>query len=212
MAHAVYLHIKSGHLSDNKIFFEIFDERKHPITNRKINKDIPPRMNDVYKYLEKIFKAERLPSEVAILSLAYIERLISLTSITLHSTNWRRVTLSALILASKVWEDQAVWNVDFVSVFPNVRIEDLNTLENNLLLLINYNVSVTGQFYAKYYFELRTLAEKEKKDFPLAPLDKENAARLEANSKEKEKQAQRQCKRTMSSDTLPIKSPRHVLN
>lgn len=35
------------------------------------------------------------------MAFAYIDRLVTLTNITLHATNWRRIVLGALILASK---------------------------------------------------------------------------------------------------------------
>jgi hypothetical protein len=113
-----------------------------------------------------------------------------------------------------VWEDQAVWNVDFLSVFPNVSVNDLNKLEKYFLGLLTYNVTlkaseyttspsisvtavlfVTPQCddrlsrrahmcvvvrrYCKYYFELRELAEKDSKSFPLMPLTTADAQRLE---------------------------------
>eukprot|EP01095_Lingulamoeba_sp_RSL-Kostka_P000509 TRINITY_DN107_c1_g2_i1.p1 TRINITY_DN107_c1_g2~~TRINITY_DN107_c1_g2_i1.p1 ORF type:complete len:154 (-),score=40.39 TRINITY_DN107_c1_g2_i1:163-624(-) len=115
--------------------------------------------------------------------LAYIERTSTLTNLTVDSTNWRRVVLSTLILASKVWEDQAVWNVDFLSVFPTVTVKDLGQLEKILLRLLQYNVSLKSSLYTKYYFELRSLNEE---SFPLEPLNKEGAKRLEANSQSEE--------------------------
>jgi hypothetical protein len=78
-----------------------------------------------------------------------------------------------------VWEDLAVWNVDFVSIFKNLNIKDLGFLEKQLLKLLEYNVSVPSSLYAKYYFELRELAEKDAKSFPLTPLDKDRAEQLE---------------------------------
>jgi hypothetical protein len=78
-----------------------------------------------------------------------------------------------------VWEDLAVWNVDFVSIFKNLNIKDLGFLEKQLLKLLEYNVSVPSSLYAKYYFELRELAEKDSKNFPLTPLDKDRAEQLE---------------------------------
>jgi len=212
VANALWLHISAGHASNSKTFFEIFDETKYPITEKKLESEQVPDLNIIFLFLDKIFRTEKLPVEVAILGLAYTERMVTLTNITLHATNWRRVVLACLILASKVWEDQAVWNVDFLSVFPKVEVKDLNTLEKHLLELINYNVSVTGKLYAKYYFELRALAEKDAKSFPLKPLDKQQAAKLEENSKEAEMQAKRGSRRALSSDQLPVKSPRHVLN
>lgn len=82
-------------------------------------------------------------------------------------------------MMQKVWEDQAVWNVDFLSVFPNVNVNDLNKLEKYFLELVAYNVSLKASEYAKYYFELRELAEKDSKAFPLQPLTTADAQRLE---------------------------------
>ncbi len=49
-------------------------------------------------------------------------------------------------------------------------------------MLSNNNNWAGGQRYAKYYFELRDLAEKEFKHWPLQPLDKERAELLEVCS------------------------------
>jgi len=46
-----------------------------------------------------------------------------------------------------VWEEQAVWNVDFLNVFPTANVNDLNKLESFFLELISYNVSLTGSEY-----------------------------------------------------------------
>eukprot|EP01133_Synstelium_polycarpum_P010923 gene10923-12730_t len=94
--------------------------------------------------------------------------------------------LSALILASKVWEDQSVWNVDFLPVFDNLTATDLNNLERQFLSLIQYNVSLTASVYAKYYFELRTFSKLDSNHFPLKPLDKSGAKRLEDHSQASE--------------------------
>ena len=199
---AIYYHLKSGHDSTSKKFFEIFDERTHPISrNENINYDECPGVDDVYGFISKIFKVEKLPTEVAILGLAYMERLISLTNITLHCSNWRRVIMAALMLASKVWEDLAVWNVDFITVFPAVTVADLNTLENNLLHLLNFDAGVTRQYYAQYYFALRELAAENKMIFPMEELDSKKVERIESNSS-KTTQRMQQLQRTRSSEAL----------
>lgn len=152
--------------------------------------------------------------------LAYIDRIISFTDITLDHTNWRRVILSTLILASKVWEDQAVWNVDFCSVFPKVTAQDLGNLEKVLLRLLEFNVTLQASTYTKYYFELRAFAERDSKYFPLEPLDKEGAKRLESRSATEEEKARSEeisnlsgkLPRSRSSDQLACRSPRVVLN
>lgn len=48
--------------------------------------------------------------------------------------------------------------------------------------LIQYNVTVKSNLYAKYYFELRALFKDNEKEFPLVPLSKHQANALEINS------------------------------
>lgn len=72
-----------------------------------------------------------------------------------------------------------MWNVDFLPVFDNLTAQDLNKLERQFLALLQYNVSLTASLYAKYYFELRTFSKLDSEHFPLQPLDKLNAKRLE---------------------------------
>jgi len=182
MATAVLYHIEKGVSSLNKTFYDIFNEEKIPIQKSKVDCRKMPDVDTIYKFLNMIFKAERLDSECAIMCLAYIERIIALTGLTMDPTNWRRIVLSALILASKVWEDQSVWNVDFLPVFDNLTAQDLNKLERQFLALLQYNVSLTASLYAKYYFELRTFSKLDSEHFPLQPLDKLNAKRLEDHS------------------------------
>ena len=153
------------------------------------------------------------------MTLAYIERIIELTGLTLDPTNWRRVVLSALILASKVWEDQAVWNVDFCSVFPHVDAKDLAELEKVLLRLLQFNVSLKSSDYTKYYFELRGFAESNSRNFPLKPLDRAGAQKLESRSANEEERARsshghEKLHRSRSLESLQdaVKSPRVVLN
>jgi len=213
MANALYYHIEKGHQSPHKTFYEIFSEEKHPITKGYVETTQIPKVDVIYLFLSTIFKAEGLDSECAIMCLAYIERIIALTGITLHASNWRRIVLSALILASKVWEDQSVWNVDFLPVFNNLSAQDLNKLERQFLALIQYNVSLQASLYAKYYFELRTFSKLDADHFPLKPLDKEGARRLEDHSMASEYRV-KNFKRSASVDQLkPVEvHGRAVLN
>ncbi|KYQ92846.1 cyclin domain-containing protein [Tieghemostelium lacteum] len=185
MANALLYHIEKGTATPQKMI-EIFSEEKYPITKGKLDLKSLPSVDTIYKFIRDIFKAERLDSECAIMCLAYIERIITFTGATLNACTWRRIVLSALILASKVWEDQSVWNVDFLPVFDNLTAADLNNLERQFLALLQYNVSLTASIYAKYYFELRTFSQLDSAHFPLNPLDKEGVKRLEDHSKASE--------------------------
>lgn len=201
LATAILYHIEKGVQSPHKTFYDIFNEEKFPITKVKGDTRKMPDVEIIYKFLAMIFKAERLDAECGIMCLAYIERMITLTGLTMDPVNWRRIVLSALILASKVWEDQSVWNVDFLPVFDNLTAQDLNKLERQFLALLQYNVSLTASLYAKYYFELRTFSKLDSTHFPLQPLDKLNAKRLEDHSQASEYRV-RTFKRSASVDQL----------
>jgi len=213
VAVALYYHIQKGQTTDPKNLISIFNEEIHPITPGKLDLVNPPEAETIYKFLSAIFRAEKLPVECGILCLAYIERILGTPKVTICSSNWRRIILSSLILASKVWEDQAVWNVDFLNVFPTLSVGDLNLLEKETLDLLQYNVSMHASMYAKYYFELRDLSDLPQNAFPLKPLDKEKSRLLEERSQGIEKQA-RSFQRSASIDGLQntLKSPPIIIS
>jgi hypothetical protein len=58
-----------------------------------------------------------------------------------------------------------------------------NELERQFLEMLQFNINVPSSVYAKYYFDLRTLAEANELSFPGEPLSKERAQKLEAMSR-----------------------------
>jgi hypothetical protein len=50
--------------------------------------------------------------------------------------------------------------------------------------MLQFNINVPSSVYAKYYFDLRTLAEANDLSFPAEPLSKERAQKLEALSQQ----------------------------
>src|SRR5689334_16884451 len=87
---------------------------------------------------------------------------------------WRRIVLASLIVADKVFEDYAVWNADFLSLFPQTDIQDLNTLEREFLNFLQYATTFKASDYAKYYFALKELSDN-KDILPAKPLSQEQA-------------------------------------
>jgi len=183
VACAIHYHIKRR-ASDRSM--EIFDEKMYPIsTDAKVPADydkIVPEHRVIYKFMKNLFTSAQLTAECAIVTLIYLERVLTYAEIDLCPANWKRLLLGSILLASKVWDDQAVWNVDYCQILKDINVENMNELERQYLVLMQFNINVPSSVYAKYYFDLRTLAENNNLSFPNEPLTKEKAIRLEAMS------------------------------
>jgi hypothetical protein len=174
--------IKKDESVSQKTFKEIFSEHAFPLGDGKTNLVKSPSCEVIEEFLIELFQAQDLSPECGVMSVVYIERLVNFTGITLHASNWRRILLGALLLSAKVWEDLAVWNVDFLSLFPNLSLSDLNRLEREYLISLNYTVALTASVYARYYFQLRSFSDITEEFFPLKPLDAKMAFKLERKS------------------------------
>jgi len=185
VALAVYYHIR--HPDDSqKHKPDIFDERQHPLSKEAVASDYDTRQPDhrqIYKFIRNLFSAAQLTAECAIVTLIYIERILTYAEICLCPANWKRIILGAILLASKVWDDQAVWNVDYCQILKDISVEDMNEMERQFLTYLNFNINVPSSVYAKYYFDLRSLADAKNLLFPCEPLTCERATKLEATSR-----------------------------
>eukprot|EP00045_Choanoeca_perplexa_P005276 m.44613 g.44613 ORF g.44613 m.44613 type:complete len:328 (-) comp13034_c0_seq1:24-1007(-) len=186
VALALQYTIEDGHKVENpNLFLERFDEQKFPISDARVRRDYATRIptsQRIHQLLAKVFHAAQLPAECGIITLVYVNRVIAYTGLTLQACNWKRLLLGAILMASKVWDDHAVWNVDFCTILPRIKVEEMNELERLFLEMLDFNIDVDSSVYAKYYFELRELAEKYDKPFPLDLLDRNTALKLEAIS------------------------------
>lgn len=99
-----------------------------------------------------------MEKEVPIIALVYVERLLIKSGFGLNGTNWRRITFTALIMASKIWDDESFENENFAKAFPTYTTREINELERVFLNFIEYNLYVKSSEYAKYYFILRAFA------------------------------------------------------
>ncbi|XP_005005823.1 cyclin-Y-like protein 1 [Cavia porcellus] len=180
---AIYYHIKNR---DANRSLDIFDERSHPLTREKVPEEYfkhDPEHKFIYRFVRTLFSAAQLTAECAIVTLVYLERLLTYAEIDICPTNWKRIVLGAILLASKVWDDQAVWNVDYCQILKDITVEDMNEMERHFLELLQFNINVPASVYAKYYFDLRSLADDNNVNFLFAPLSKERAQNLEAISR-----------------------------
>lgn len=143
-----------------------------------------PSENAIFHAIKSIYGVAEFSPECLVISLLFVERLRTLTSIPLLLSNWQPILLASMVVAQKVWDDQSLLNIDFSVICSAYTLQDINQLEKKFLELIDYNVSITSSLYASYYFELRTLCEKAERDFTLKPLSEEQTRKLESKSSE----------------------------
>uniref|UniRef100_A0AAX7W2R0 Cyclin N-terminal domain-containing protein n=1 Tax=Astatotilapia calliptera TaxID=8154 RepID=A0AAX7W2R0_ASTCA len=190
VALAIYYHIKNRDI-DGRMLLDIFDEKLHPLSVRP-----QPKMN--FQYTQTLING----------AIWIIQTLLTYAEIDICPANWKRIVLGAILLASKVWDDQAVWNVDYCQILKDITVEDMNELERQFLELLQFNINVPSSVYAKYYFDLRSLAEANNLSFPLEPLSRDKAQKLEAISRlcdDKYKDLRKLAKkRSVSADNLTV--------
>jgi len=202
-----------------RALFEIFDETRHPTSEEAdIDLEAIPSFDSVLENLKGIFTVGKLEPESLIMAVAYLDRIRSNPRMPcpIFSFNWRRILLSVLILSCKVWEDDAVWNADFIDLFPAVSAHDLQLMEKKLLALLSFDVSLTSSEYAKIYFDIRAESETVRHQVSdMVPLDKDGKERLEERSRSyagKHLARIKQARPNSLGGNQTLKSPRVILN
>jgi len=178
VARAVLLKLKENENVQEKRYLTAFDERRRKLFPEFY--DMTPSFRDVLNFFTEMFAARDISAECGVMAVAYVDRLFKETDITFDKTNWRPIVFTAVLLASKVWEDANVWNSDYVDIFEGLEVEAINTLEREFLYKINFDLLLLPSTYTKYYFELRSMAIVSDDTFPVKPLDKRLATTLEA--------------------------------
>jgi hypothetical protein len=151
--------VASGGPHDVEVFRDDFESsRKHKDANI-------PSLADVSAFYEEFYRRSQLEHDTIIMSLIYVERLIKTSDgvITPTPENWKTILFSCMVLASKVWDDLSMWNIDFSNVSASTAglstfsLHRINELELALLKCLNFDVKVPASEYAKYYFLIRSM-------------------------------------------------------
>ncbi|CAN0134513.1 unnamed protein product, partial [Hapterophycus canaliculatus] len=118
---------------------------------------VVPPLREITSFYRDLYHRTYLKFDSIVLSLIYVERLMKETKGALRPQpwNWKSLIMSVLVLSSKVWDDNSMWNRDFSEVFPSFSLSRLNQLEVAVLGVLRFNVKVLSSEYAKYYFHLR---------------------------------------------------------
>lgn len=158
-----------------------------------------PSLDEVIAFYENFYKRSQMEIDTIIMSLIYVERLIKETNgvVVPAADTWKSILFSCMVLASKVWDDLSMWNVDFSNVagrdfsLASFTLRRINDLELALWKSLDYIVRVPASEYAKYYFLIRSMLIKsgdlkeggvnEKSNEPLYLKEAEKLETLSAN-------------------------------
>jgi len=176
-------------MSRASITTELRDSMGRPIDplNSLAVRSVPSKW-DIYGFLRDVMVNFRMEPEVSVVTLFYLDRFSELSGVAITPDNWRRLVITAMMLASKVWNDESFENIEFAQLCPLYTLEEINAFERIFLKSVGYNMSMKGSEYAKTYFLLRTLGAKDSADFGLEPLDDLKASRLAERCLEKQVQ------------------------
>jgi len=83
----------------------------------------------------------RLEKECAIVAHAYLDMIENKAGYQLMNSTWRRLTLTSLILASKVWDDESFENQHFSKTLE-IPVGEINTLERLFLVGLDYKMNL----------------------------------------------------------------------
>ncbi|GAB9476326.1 hypothetical protein Gpo141_00013393 [Globisporangium polare] len=104
-------------------------------------------------YLMRIHKYASCSPECFVLALVYIDRLQRMQGFVLTELNVHRVVITSVVLAAKFFDDHYFNNAYYAKV-GGVLCKEMNELEIEYLLLINFSLHVPTDTYARFYNDL----------------------------------------------------------
>jgi hypothetical protein len=85
-----------------RVFHYNYDFSNGALVDDPFEKDNWPSLEEVYYYCKYVIVQAKMEQEIPIMALVYIERFLEKTGLLMNHTNWRRIILITLVLASKV--------------------------------------------------------------------------------------------------------------
>ena len=72
-----------------------------------------PNVKFVESFISQILGALKIPLECLVIMMIYLERLQKTQGFHLSGANWRPIAFTALLLSSKIWDDNHPFNIEF---------------------------------------------------------------------------------------------------
>lgn len=137
----------SGYSSTMPLFIYTYDQVIELIK--------PCSESDVLKFMRKIFDKMQLATECILVSLIYLEKIMTTSKIEIRFSNWRPMLFTSILLASKFWEDICFWNVDYCDALHFYPLKSINRMESEFISLCNYDIYVSAELYSQYYYNVK---------------------------------------------------------
>jgi len=103
---------------------------------------VVPDSTAIYNFCKNIIIKTKMEREVAIVCLAYVERLTLMTGLRINEVNWKRLLFITLILASKIWDDESFENIHFAKTIPKYSLREIGEMESTFLQLIDFSLTL----------------------------------------------------------------------
>ncbi|GAB4825131.1 Cyclin-U1-1 [Ancistrocladus abbreviatus] len=135
------------------------------------------------KYLERIYKYTNCSPSCFVVGYVYIDRLVHrYPELLVVSLNVHRLLVTSVMVASKMIDDEH-YNNEFYARVGGVSNAELNRLEVELLLLLDFGVMVSSPVFETYCFHLEREMSRFTIEKPLKSPDDANeiAPELDAN-------------------------------
>jgi len=113
----------------------------------------PPKIT-IYEYVKRIVLCSNCSEECFALALIYIERLIRQNQgFYVNTNNVHRLILTSVMIAEKYLDDECFDNAYYCRV-GGLSLKEMNELERDFLLMINFNVHVENELCSAWYSSL----------------------------------------------------------
>ena len=107
-------------------------------------------VEDVMRFIRDIMDKMQLTTECIVIGLIYLEKIMLTGKIEIRDLNWKPLVFTAILLASKFWEDIIWYNVDFVDNLQMYSLKSVNRMESEFMSLCDYNIYVSAEAYEQY--------------------------------------------------------------
>jgi len=112
----------------------------------------PPAIS-IKDYLNRIIKYTPCSAECYLLALIFLDRIMTSRSIQLNSYNVHRFLIISVLIATKILDDSPYENRYFSHV-GGISVQELNQLERQFLVLLNFNLNIPPRYFECYRYEV----------------------------------------------------------